>query len=108
LLLKLLVRKYEEAPTIWEQDVPQEAPQEDHIEMPSEIMDADFPIIEPFEESKAADVSPTKTKVAATPDIRVSTVKNALSEVSETTHPITVCMYVRSFFCLFSKKKNYN
>ena len=80
MLLKLLVRKYEEAPTIWEQDVPQ---QEDHIEMPSEIMDADFPIIEPFEESKAADVSPTKTKVAATPDIRVSTVKNALSEVSE-------------------------
>ena len=102
MLLKLLVRKYEEAPTIWEQDVPQEAPQDNHIEMPSEIMDADFPIIEPFEESKVADVSPTKAKVA---DIRVSTVKNALSEVPETTHPFTVCN-VRSLFCLFSKKKH--
>ena len=77
--------------------MPQEAPQEDHIEMPSEIMDADFPIIEPFEESKAADVSPTKAKVAATPDIRVSTVKNALSEVPETTHPFTVCMFLFVF-----------
>ena len=58
--------------------MPQEAPQ---VEMPFEMEDAAPPAIEPFEEYKAADVSSIKAKVAATPDIRINTVKNALSEV---------------------------